>query len=216
MDRLFSPNSRFMAGISRLADLIILNILFLAACLPVFTIGASAAALYHVVFRIGTKHEQGVFRSFFRAFRANFRQATCVWLVLLLAGAALAADYYLFSHLLGGFSFAHIPILLLALLALITACYAFPLISFFSNTLLETLKNAMFIGIGNLPVSLLLMAVLLLPAVLLARFPLLFFNLGFLWVALYFSAGAYLSSLLLRRVLQPYLPEDAFQPEEME
>ena len=41
-----------------------------------------------------------------------------------------------------------------------------------------------------------------------------FFYAGFLWIAVYFSAGAYLNSLLLRKVFAPFLPEDAFAPEE--
>ena len=41
-------DSRFFSFFTRLADLILLNFIFLLTCLPIVTIGASFAALYQV------------------------------------------------------------------------------------------------------------------------------------------------------------------------
>ena len=64
-----------MTAMSRAADLMLLNLFFLFTSIPIVTIGPSAAALYTVVFRMGTRREQGTVRAYFRAFRDNFRQA---------------------------------------------------------------------------------------------------------------------------------------------
>ncbi|MCI6435817.1 MAG: YesL family protein, partial [Clostridiales bacterium] len=69
MGAFFSPDSKFMQAMARIADLVILNLLFLVSCIPLVTIGAASAALYTVCFRFGTDREQGVCRSYFRAFR---------------------------------------------------------------------------------------------------------------------------------------------------
>ena len=47
--KLFNPDSRIMIFLSRVADLVILNILWLVCCIPVVTIGASTTAMYHVI-----------------------------------------------------------------------------------------------------------------------------------------------------------------------
>ena len=92
MHALFSPDSKFMTVMSRVGDLVILNLLVLLTSIPIFTIGASVTALYTVCFRFGTDREQPVFRSYFRAFRDNFKQATQIWLILLVCGAACCFD----------------------------------------------------------------------------------------------------------------------------
>jgi uncharacterized membrane protein YesL len=53
MQKYFSPDSPFMSFIGKLADTLLLNILWLLFCLPVFTIGPSTAALYTVTLKMG-------------------------------------------------------------------------------------------------------------------------------------------------------------------
>ncbi len=54
MQSLFSLDSPIMRAMSRLADLVGLNLLFLLTSIPIFTIGPGLAAMYTVVFRMGT------------------------------------------------------------------------------------------------------------------------------------------------------------------
>ena len=68
MQFFFSPDSKIMQFFSRLTDLILLNVVFLLTCIPVFTIGAANAALYRVCFRMDTDKEEPLFRSYFRSF----------------------------------------------------------------------------------------------------------------------------------------------------
>lgn len=210
---MLSPDSRFMTAVRRAADLMILNLLFLFTCIPVFTIGPSASALYAVVFRLGTRREQGVVRPYFHAFRQNFRQALPLWLLLLLTGGALIFNLYFLSGLSGCLRFLSLPFALLGVVYLLAAGYVFPLTALFGNSVLGTLKNALVLGMGHLPRSLIVAAVNLFPLVLVLRAPVTFAQTGIFWLLLYFSAAAYLCALLLRKAFAPFLPDDAFAPD---
>lgn len=207
MQALFSPDSKFMRGMSRLADLVTLNLLFLLTSIPVFTIGAAQTALYTVCFRFGTEREGGVFRSYFRAFRDNFKQATVLWLFLLLFGAAACVNILLFYSLDGIWHYAFLPFLFALVLVVLMAGYTFPLLSQFDNSCRSTLKNALIMGVAYFPRSVVVTAFNLLPAILFLLNVYVFFQSGFLWVFLYFSAAAYLSSFVLKPVFAPYISE---------
>ena len=50
--KFFNYDSPFWSFMSRIADLVIVNILWLVFCIPVFTIGASTAAMYRVTLNL--------------------------------------------------------------------------------------------------------------------------------------------------------------------
>lgn len=205
---MFSPDSHFMRFMSRLADLMLLNILFLITSLPIVTIGASSTALYTVCFRMDTVREGRLTRDYFRAFRAEFKQSTLLWLVMVLCFSGCTASTALFSRLAGPLRYALLPCAALAFISLMMLTYVFPLQSQFENSLRDTLKNAMVLSIAHLPRSILIAGITAFPAALLFLDPVLFLQTGFLWVALYFSAGAYCVARLLRKVFAPYLTHE--------
>ena len=201
---MFSPDSKFMTVVSRFADLLLLNLVFLLTCLPVFTIGAAVTALYTMCFRLMREEYSGLLRSYFSAFKSNFRQATCIWLLLLLIVCpALFYFYVLFSmdSLLRYFGFLFI---LISLLAAMTASYVFPWISQFENTTGQALQNALILSISHLPRTLAIVAINLVPAIVFFISPELFLQVSFLWVALYSAAAAYMNTGLLWHVFKPY------------
>lgn len=211
-----SPDSWFMKCLTRAADLILLNILFLLTSVPIVTIGASAAALYTVIFPMGTVRDKGAIRAYLAAFKENFKKATLAWLGLLAVLVILIADYFLMLKLPGAMGLAAIfPVVLMIILGM-TLSYLFPLMSQFDNTLKESVKNALILSLGSLPRAVLILAINVFPWALLVFKPYFFFSFAFMWVAGYFSCGAYLACLLLRKTFRPYLPEDAFDPEELQ
>lgn len=205
MEKLFSPDSVFMRAMSRIGDLLLLNFFFLLTCIPVITIGAAATALYTVSFRFDTEKEAGITRSYWEAFRANWKQATAVWLLLLLCGSSACFNVFLFYSMSGAFRYAAILFALLLALALLTAGYAFPLLSQFDNQIMITLKNAFALSLGYLPRSILIALLNLLPFIVFLADVYLFFQTAFIWVAIYFAAAAYLNSRLLKPILERYL-----------
>lgn len=203
-----SPDSKFMQIMNRVCDLLILNILFLLCSIPVFTIGASAAALYTVCFRFDTNREGGTVKDFFKAFRSNFRQATVLWLIILLCGGSALINVAIFYLLGGPLRYCCILFGVLFVIALFTGSYAFPLLTQFSNDNRSTLKNALLLSIGFFPRSILISVINIFPFALLLGDMLLFLQTGFIWVIVYFSAAAYINTLVLRPVFARYTPPE--------
>ena len=69
----------------KLGDVVLLNLTWLLCCVPVATIGASTTALFYVARKICLDEDYRVWHDFFHSFRANWKQATGLWLVLLAA-----------------------------------------------------------------------------------------------------------------------------------
>lgn len=201
---MFSPDSKFMQIIGRITDLVLLNIVFLLTCLPVFTIGAAVTAMYTICFRLMREEYSGIIRPYFQAFKANFKQGTVLWGIFLLV--SVPAVYYLTQLLgiTGIFRYTAIVFFLILALSLMTAGYAFPWISQFENSTIQTLKNALILSISHLPKSLCILVINLLPAIVFFINGELFLQVSFLWVALYFAAAAYMNTGLLWHVFKPY------------
>lgn len=206
---LFSPDSLIMQVLSRFCDLVILNLVFLLTCIPIFTIGPALTALYDVCFRMDTEREGKLLPTYFRAFRENFRQGTLLWLLLLLLGAASCWNMTRFSALGGtpGFLLCLLSMAVLILVILVFV-YTFPLLSRFRNTALGTLRNALLLSIAHLPRSLAAGLIHSLPWLLMLVQFYFFLQLGILWLTLYFSAAAYFTVRLLRKPLAPLLNPD--------
>lgn len=209
MQSLFSPDSKLMQYLSRLGDLMLLNFFFLVTCIPVVTIGAALTAMYTVCFRFDTEREGSTVGGYFDAFRANFKQATILWLILLGCLAAAGLDAAFFYVMPGAMHYLWMLFALLLTLAVMIFTYAFPLLSQFDNTCKATLKNALVMSIAYLPRTLAAVILNVLPWVLLLTNLYVFFQVGFIWFVLYFAIAAYLNSKILNPVFSPFREEKA-------
>lgn len=144
-----NPESPVMLFFTKVAYSAYLNVLWFICCLPIFTVGASTTALYYVTLKIARNEEGNVTKSFFRAFKANFKQGTMIWLILLVSGIILALDGYIFYHMRFENAFWAIGtavfIVLLAAYAIILM-YIFPLQAKFENTVRMMFINSIMIG----------------------------------------------------------------------
>ena len=201
---MFSPDSKFMDMIGRITDLILLNLIFLITCLPVFTMGAAVTAMYTVCFRLMREECSGIFKTYFRAFKDNFRQSTLVFLIL--AVVIVPAVYYIgfLVKLEGILRYACLPFIFIMIAGLMTGSYVFPWISQFENTAVQALTNALILSVSRLPRTLCILVINLMPLIVWFVNPELFLQVSFLWVALYFAAAAYMNAGLLWHVFKPY------------
>ena len=157
MGKFFNIDSPLMRFLTRLADMMILNILFLITCIPVVTIGAAWTALYYVALKMVRDEEGGILRSYFHAFRLNFRQATVLWLGVLAIGAVLVLDLMILSRIDSPFAAAmNMGIGVIAILIFLVLQYLFPLLAKFDAGVVQTLKNACLLAVGHLPKTLLM------------------------------------------------------------
>lgn len=203
MGNFFNVDGKAMVFLSRVADLLILNIIYIICCIPIVTIGASTTALYYITMKMTKDEESYIVKGFFKAFKDNFKQATIIWLIALFTIMVIWGDIWILTKttfLLGKILLVLIGIIVLVLL--FTMIYLFPVLARFDNTIINTIKNAFLISIVNLPYSILLLIIMAVPIVLLVFFYLyvlpLFFFIGF-------SLVAFVSSFLYRKILDKYI-----------
>ncbi len=159
--------SPLMRALSRSVDLMLLNILTILTCLPVFTAGASFTALHCVLRRLLRDEEGHIAPQFFRYFRENLRTSTAVWLMLLLPLAVGVADIFLILSGMVRMPATYLRAIAAGMLFLISIClYAFPLLAAFNDSAFGTVKNAVRLVFGAFPRTVLMLLIALaLPAV---------------------------------------------------
>lgn len=145
--------SKFTAFCFEMADLVVLNVIFILCCIPVFTIGAALTGLYYTTIRMSKGMESSpIYKDFFKSFKENFKQSTIVWLILLLAGVFVAADLFLVTQSDGGrLSSLLTGVLVIAGVILVfIASYVFPMISHFKNTNLAMIRNSFVVSTAKI------------------------------------------------------------------
>lgn len=156
--RFFDLDSPLMQFLGKMADLLWLNVLTVICCIPVITAGASLTAMHYMALKIVRNEECYITRGFFKSFKENFRQATVIWLILLVAFAVLAGDFYIMRNVDTGFPKAlQLIITAVGVLVMFTATFVFPVLAKFDNTIMRTLKNAFIMSILQFPKTILMM-----------------------------------------------------------
>lgn len=209
MRSLFNIDSPLMHFLSKAADMIILNVLFLITCIPIFTVGASLTALHYVTLRMVSGEEGAVSRDYFRSFRQNFRQATAIWLILEVFALLLAYDIRMVWNS-GGYVNTVVKILsIIACAALIMILlYVFALLAKFNNSVKGTIRNAVAISLAAFPRTLSMFMLIAACAALTfytettIRWGLLF------WLTLGFSTVTYFNSVLLKKTFDKLIEHD--------
>ena len=209
MKKLFRYDSPIIKWINRMGRLVILNILWFICCLPIFTIGAATAAMYRVAMALAQKREDvSVPGDFFRAFRSNFRQGTLVWLILLIPTLLIILNLSLLLSGGLGYGMASYIICLIPVPPLLfISAYVFAYVATFEDKPLRTILNAAIISISNLPRTLLMIILNLLPLAVYLLATEIFLRLLFVWLLFAFALIAYLNSKLILIAFRPYLPQ---------
>lgn len=168
----FDPDSPLMNGLSRITDLVLLNLITLAACLPVVTAGASLTAMHYVLLKMVRGEEGYILRGWLRSFKQNFRQATLIWLLFLAAGLMVPLDIWMAACGGGGpLMVLRVLLILAALTAYADFLWAFPLLSRFEGTVPGILSAAMAMAFRAFPRTLAMGAAGALPMIIWFLFP---------------------------------------------
>ena len=202
--KLFSVDGKFLSGFNKVTDLVTLNLLWLLCCIPIVTIGASTSALYQVSIQIVEDRDSYIARSFFQAFRENFKQATIVWLCTLIVGAVLISDMFIVSHFFASSGISVILGLLFVICVLLFAgsLYFFPVIAYFRNSTKKIFTNSFRLAFGRLGTTLQLFLIGLIPMIVLALFRDKIILGSFLIVIIVPSLTVFLKSVLLAKLFK--------------
>ena len=162
----FEEGSPFQVFLNKMTDLLILNLITLLLCLPVITAGAALTAMHYVLLKMVRGEEGYIIKSFFRAFKREFGQATVMWIVFMALAALMSSA--LVMVLQGGGSYPlWLPssILVVAVIELICMIYAFAMQSRFDNSVIHTIINAVTLTFAELPASLEMAVITLVPLI---------------------------------------------------
>lgn len=201
MKSLFSLDSPVMRVMNRVADIMLLNLLWIVFSVPVVTAGAATSAVYHVLFKMKTDEEGSVVKTFWQGFRGNFLPATKVFLILLLPMLLVLADGFMLVA--GAFGNGVMNNVILALPVLVFSMvwtFVFPLVAKFENRAGDTVKNALLLCLAHLPKTLLMTALNLLPIVWMVALPMLFFRCAVIFFLGGFVCIAYVNSHFLHKI----------------
>ena len=194
--KIFDLDSPLMNVLNKMADLMWLNILTLICCIPVITAGAALTSMHYVALKIVRNEESYITRSFFKS---NFRQATLIWLLLMLVAAILGGDYYIITK--SGMQFSQVLVVLImaaGVLVICTSLYVFPVLAKFDNTIMGTIRNAFIMSILQLPKTVVMFVM--------AFFPLIIYLVSLRLIPIIFLFGfslpAYASAMLYNKFFQ--------------
>lgn len=204
--KLFNLDSPVMVFLTKVANLMILNLLTIICCIPIITVGPAVTALYYVTIKMARGDEPYIVKSYFKSFKENFKQATILWIVMLALIIVLILDWEVVVLMMSGTGAKIMKVVLgvVTIFFVMTALYIFPVLSRFENTIKQTVKNAFLISIMSLPKTVVIILIHLLPlGILLLTIQ----ALPFLFL-LGMPAVAYLSSMMFVRVFKKFEPEE--------
>jgi uncharacterized membrane protein YesL len=154
-------DTRVYRWLETATDFFLLNLMWLAACLPVVTIFPSTAAMFGVVRDWVRGKEGSLTRTFITRFRENLGQSLLVGAIWTVFGVALFLDFLVANQL----SY-WAEIVLKSLLVLVSTLYAFgsvylfPVMVHYETDWKTVIKNSVLMSIGRLPTTLMCLAFL--------------------------------------------------------
>lgn len=209
LDGILNMDNPLFRFVNRIADMIVLNVLFLLSCIPIVTIGPALTALYYVSINTWSRDDGYIFHMYKKSFKENFKQSILMWLILLVVGIVLSVDvWYWVSQwkLTGETGYKPLIVISVIMLALyvFVFTYIWPLQAKFSNTIMGTIKNAFAMAITHVPATLGIWLIFAAVA-----FAVYMVNIARVCVVVIgFSLIAYIQALIFRHVFKPYLGEE--------
>lgn len=214
---IFSNDSVFGQVMTRIGILVGANLMFVLFAFPLVTTGPALTALFHVMLKVlRGEHELNPFKTFFRGFISNFKQAIICWLVYLAVMAVAFLDYRFLKTMGGPADILKIAVAVVAIAVTIVMLFLPPVMAAFADTIPNLLRNAVFFAVKN-PLRLIAVAACVgIPGAITflhVRYQPLY---AFIWFFFGFSAIAMACSAMLIRDFEKYLParEEEFSADE--
>lgn len=205
MKRLLDIDNPVMRFVIKLFDCMALSVLWLVFSLPIITMGASSTALYHTVYHNVIRDEGYLWKSFWGAFRDNFKRSTLAWLPLLAMILFLVYDLMALRLLIqGGHPLGRLfgVILVLLFVASVWAVYLAAYCARFQGGVKDMLRFSFFLMMAHPLRSIGVMIAVLGAGMLILMVP------GM--AAMLPAAAFWLSCTLIEQVFSKHLrPEDA-------
>lgn len=196
-------NNIVIRALSKLCDLMLLNIMWIICSIPIFTIGASSTAMYTVMLKVIKNEEGYIGKDFLKAFRENFRKSTILWMIIAALGGIVFLDFWLSRYFTVQIKvILQIIFLILGAVVLCMLIYAFPLTARYENSIKNTLKNALILSEAQLPYTALLLIINVGPILLmLLNLRNLFMGIT-IWLVIGAALVAWVNTIILSRTFE--------------
>ena len=210
MSNFLNPENSVMQFLARVCDYLILNVVFILSCIPIFTVGAALSALYTVSFKMIRKEDGYVLKRYFKAFCANFKQGTILWLICLILFFFLQYDELIIGSMGGSMG------QILSILFYTMFLYLWPILAYFVCTTKQVVKNALYMCLGHLPWTALLLLYFGLVWFIMTRSILTLGIVVAVSMAGGFSLTAWITGKIFLKIFARYQPETSQTEEQQE
>lgn len=164
--KLFDLDGPLMQVLNKIANLMILNILTIVCCIPIFTAGAAFTALHYMCLKMIRNEDCYIVKGYFKSFKESFKSSTKVWLIDLLVILILVADYFVITKSGMEFNYWFKAVLgAVAIFIIFTNVMVFPVMAKFTNTTVQTIKNALALSILHFVKTILMIIMYAIPVV---------------------------------------------------
>jgi uncharacterized membrane protein YesL len=157
----------------KLAYINILWLLFSVMGLIFLGVSPATVSLFTIIRKWFMKEtDLSIFQTFVQTYRKEFIKANKLGWAMAVIGLFLLFDFRILKNIGGGIQSAlSIPLFIVSILYFITLLYIFPVYVHYELKLFQYIKNSFYIGIINMHITILMMAIILLLTILFNHLP---------------------------------------------
>lgn len=207
LKKMFGVDSSFTGIMGKLADLVILSVLWIFCSLPVVTFATSTSALYYTTMKC-IRRERGTIRQeFFGFMKSNWKMGIGASLCYFFLGALAVLNIRAVGQMEAGsglYVFYRVESMWVGLLFVFLSIYLFPVFSRFEYGVFEGVKMSLILSVRHIIYSVIMTVLFGLIVFLVLRFPVAILILPAFWMLLL--------SCLMEKIFVKYMKE----PEEGE
>lgn len=155
--KIFGLDNKLMRTSAKVFDLMFLNVLFIASCLPIVTIGAAIVSLYQMTRKLREEDTAHIGKEYFQTMKGNMKQGILLGLLSSFAAISVFLNIRIFSSIQHPISSTLQMVTYgIAFIIFLVSLYAFQISSKFKSTCAQVIKNAFFLSFLHFKKSLFL------------------------------------------------------------
>lgn len=209
MSGFFNLDNGFFTTLGKLADIIMISIVWFLLCIPIITIGPATIALYYATVKAIRRERGYLFREFFKSFKQNFKRGAITGVIMTLITLFLGFDLLWAWMNMSAIKYSSILLGVFIALSVMFVCfsiYVFPILSRFDMTIKQLFKASIFMSVRHLPSTVVMFVIIASSAIGVLFIPILIFVVP--------AAATLIISLLMERIFKKYMPESQGSGEE--
>lgn len=197
----FEIDNPFFTFMGALADVVILNILFVICSIPIVTMGASMSAMYQTIQKMREGRMPSVFSYFLKEFRGSAKKSLPAWMLQLVTGALLFFDLSFVGMMPKTAVWNTIGMVIggLLLLWMMMSCYLMPAALYDGKKVRPALTQSLYLAVRNLPYTMVMVVLNSIPFVCLLLGAYYIGRMMPIYLTAGFGVTAYLNTMMLEK-----------------